>query len=501
MNNFVQLPLYTRAIVWFGIVMFCPLWTMAAPSITFNQNCLSAQQFIYELRLNEASSILEKEKNDNADNVASDYLMVVHSMLAYITNESDQAYLIKIIALQRIGSCPSQAGYRDFLLEEIYFYSSVVNGKRGNTLAAARDVRNCYKLGTNVIKAHPTFHAAKKTIGLLNSGFGSLPNNYQKLVQFFGYQSSMDQGLRYLTEFVNSENDRPEMMLMKKEAQFYIASIYLYLKNDKTLAWEMIDSLTADYQNNPLSGFARVNFADKCRRNDEIIQVISKTPRNQPYGDIPFLSFMMGKAKLNRLDKDADAYLLSYLDQYTGKNYIKSCYQKLSWHALIHGDKKEYSKYIKAITVNGNTALEEDEQALKYASSGLIPDTLLLKTRLLFDGGYYDKALQIIRPIKVKDFETVLYKTEYFYRKGRVYDALDKDKLAEAFYLEAMQKGEQLPEYYASYAALYLAEMKERNNLNEDARLYFKIAMSFEANKEYKKSIEHRAKNGLDRTE
>ena len=503
MNNFVLLPLFTRILLSFGIVMLSPMWTLAHPTIDFNQNCLSAQQYIYQLRLDDASTLLKKEKKANAQNAAADYLLTVHSMLAYITNESSTAYTafdsMRSVALNTIGSCAPLNGTRDFLLEEVYFYSSVVNGKRGNTIAAARDVRNCYKLGTSVIKEYPSFHAAKKTIGLLNSGFGSLPSNYQKLVQFFGYESSMDQGLMYLNEFVTCDDERPEWTLMKKEAEFYMASIYLYLKNDKITAWNRVDSLTADYQKNPLSAFARVNFADKCRRNDDIIEVISKTPRSSPYGDIPFLSFMMGKAKLNRLDSDADTYLLQYLSQYSGENYVKSCYQKLSWHALIHGDNANYKKYSQKILTNGNTGLEEDEQAQKFAMSSLVPDTTLLKTRLLFDGGYNKKAFTIIRPAQVKDFETTLYKTEYFYRKGRVYDALMNNNLAEAFYLEAMREGENLPQYYASYAALYLAELKERSGINEEAKLYFKKAMSFQANKEYKKSIEHRAKNGLDR--
>jgi len=64
-----------------------------------------------------------------------------------------------------------------------------------------------------------------------------------------------------------------------------------------------------------------------------------------------------------------------------------------------------------------------------------------------------------------------------------------------------MEEGKDLPQYYASYAALYLAELYERNGETADAVKYFKLSMHFDANKEYKKSIEHRAKNGLERIE
>lgn len=503
MNIFVRMQSANR-FLWCICALVCVIsQSTAASSIHFSKNCINAQQALYTLKLDNAKSILALEAEQYPDNCAVDYLMVVHSMLTYITNESTPYYTafdsIKDAAIKCISAAENEDGTKDFLLEEIYFYASVVNGKKGNSLSAASDVRNCYKHGTKVLKDFPDYHAAKKTIGLLQSGFGSLPNTYQKLVQFFGYESSMDVGLASLNEFIQCKETRPEWALMKKEAQFFMASIYLYLKNDKVNAWSLVDSLTSDYTINPLSSFARVNFADKCHRNDEIIRVIAQTPTTQPYSNIPFLSLMMGKAKLNHLDADADQYLQAYLKGYKGSSYIKSCYQKLSWHALINDDINAYRKYVGLIKSNGSTALEEDEQAQKFANLNVIPDVSLLKTRLLFDGGYYQEALEIIWPKKVKDFETSLLKTEYFYRKARVYDALEKENLAEAFYLEAMSQGDILSQYYASYAALYLAELKERQKQFTQAKTYFKKAMSFTANKEYKKSIEHRAKNGLER--
>ena len=43
--------------------------------------------------------------------------------------------------------------------------------------------------------------------------------------------------------------------------------------------------------------------------------------------------------------------------------------------------------------VDGNTLIDEDRVALKDAQSNYITHMLLLKTRLLYDGGYYSLAL------------------------------------------------------------------------------------------------------------
>ena len=505
MNTFVQMQVVPRTLYLISIFLSVHFHAQGEATIHFSKLCLAAQQDLFQYKLEQAKSHLVLETKANPGNAAVDYLMVVHSMLDYTTNETSSKFntfdSLKTIAVKNISSQPAGDGTRDFLLEEVYFYSSIVNGKKGNNLAAAGDVRNCYKYGTGVLSKHPDYVAAKKTLGLLQSGFGSLPTNYQKLVQFFGYESSMEKGLQNLNSFINAKTERAEWAAMKKEAQFFVASIHLYLKNDKVTAWNMIDSLTRDHQRNPLSRFARVNFADKCRKNDEIIKVLLAGQNKAGQQDIPFLSFMLGKAKLNRLDKDANTYLLQYLDQYKGKSYVKSCYQKLSWHALVHGNIKDYNKYKSLIDKNGNTALEEDEQAQKFAHQNIQPNPHLLKSRLFFDGGYNTEALNIIRSKKSPDFAPGLERTEYFYRKGRIYDALSNSKLATAFYLEAMEEGKDLPQYYASYAALYLAELYERIGKTADAVKYFKLSMHFDANKEYKKSIEHRAKNGLERIE
>ena len=481
------------------------LCAFGSNTITFSANCLKAQGYIYQLRLSEANSLLKKEAIAQPNNVAADYLQTIRLMLRYIIDESPQAFdsfdRQKDIAFGKISGCEENNGYKDFLLEEIYFYSSVVNGKQGNNLSAANDVRNAYKYGTRVIKKYPKFKAAQKTIGLLNSGLGSLPTTYQKLVNFFGYDASMTNGIALVQDFIDSDVDRPEMSLMQKEAKFYLASIYLHLKNDKSTAWQLIDAVTKDCQSNPLSAFARIHFADKCKKNDEIIKTYSACPKTHPYEKIPFLHYMMGKAALQKMDTSAHSYFHLYIANQKGASYVKSSYQKLAWHHQIHGSMDSFSFYKKKILSAPMSALEEDEQAEKFALTLVHSPTNLVQSRLLFDGGYYNQALQIIRPAQATDFSCKADKTEYFYRKGRLYNAINKDNLAIAFYLETIREGEFLTTYYASYASLYLAEIYENQGDRVKAKMYFSKATSFINNKEYQNSIEHRSKNGLKRIE
>jgi hypothetical protein len=54
-------------------------------------------------------------------------------------------------------------------------------------------------------------------------------------------------------------------------------------------------------------------------RNDVAINILMKRPGGSNYFPFHYLNFMLGMAKLHRLDPDADLYLKSYLRQFKGR--------------------------------------------------------------------------------------------------------------------------------------------------------------------------------------
>ena len=71
----------------------------------------------------------------------------------------------------------------------------------------------------------------------------------------------------------------------------------------------------------------------------------------------------------------------------------------------------------------GKALIDEDIQALKEAKVTAIPNEILLKSRLLYDGGYYTKAQNLLI-LHSKTFTHDINDGEYYYRLGRVTDAL-----------------------------------------------------------------------------
>ena len=90
-----------------SLVFLSSFRTDAAVRIDFNETCLAAQQSIYQLKLGEALVLLKSAHTKDPENVAVDYLMVVKSMLSYVTNETSNAYVrfdsVKNAAINRIS--------------------------------------------------------------------------------------------------------------------------------------------------------------------------------------------------------------------------------------------------------------------------------------------------------------------------------------------------------------------------------------------------------------
>ena len=346
----------------------------------------------------------------------------------------------------------------------------------------------------------PGFKANNKILGLVQSFLSTVPEQYQWAVSLMGLKGDLEEGLELLRSFAYEKDLSPEFQNIQKEAGYFYAYTLLHVAKQNDEAWTIIRQFTSDYRENMLSVFFRSTIAEKTQHNEDVIEVLESRPQASSYMRFHYLDFLLGEAKLNRLDKDADVPLLRFIEQYKGSNYIKSGLQKLSWHYLVHGDRTKYLLYKEQISKKGSAVNEDDKLADLYVSKP-DPNLKLLKTRLLFDGGYLDKAFAIIHPMKSKELISDRERAEYAYRKARVYQSKGFDDFAMRFFEFASVYGKESDEYYGAYSCLYLADHALKEGRKSDARRWYSQALTYRSNKEYKSSIEQRAKQGLKNAE
>jgi tetratricopeptide (TPR) repeat protein len=200
---------------------------------------------------------------------------------------------------------------------------------------------------------------------------------------------------------------------------------------------------------------------------------------------------------MNRLDPDADVFLKSFIQNFKGKNYIKSAYQKLAWQALIQGNTEKYRAYMKILLKLGVMDIDEDAQAQKEAEENQVPNVFLLQARLLSDGGYYQRAVASIAA-GTKTYISIKDQLEVTYRMGRISQEEGNYSKAESFYTSTLQLGKQYTYYFAANAALQLGLIWEQKKELKKARFYYQTCLNMK-NHDYQHSIDQKAKAGLNR--
>jgi len=237
--------------------------------------------------------------------------------------------------------------------------------------------------------------------------------------------------------------------------------------------------------------------AAKTGHNDEAIVNLEAVPKIDQVINIPAIDYLLGCAKLCRMDSDAYRYLLKYINEYKGQNFIKDAYLKIAYFYMLRGDEINYAYYLKLVRFKGYSSNEKDKQALKEAND-VRPDVGLLRARLYFDGGYYDRALAELKDRQDSNFKLLRDRIEFNYRLGRIYDLMTKYNDAIVYYQRAINLGSGTSYYFASNAALSMGIIYEYIKDYNQAANYYNQAIAMK-NHEYKKSVDTQAKQGLDR--
>ena len=147
----------------------------------------------------------------------------------------------------------------------------------------------------------------------------------------------------------------------------------------------------------------------------------------------------------------------------------------------------------------GNDFIEVDKVAFFEASKKYFPPKVLLKSRLLYDGGYYSLALDKLKNIEVDFFSSTISQMEYYYRLARIKSKLNYNNeiIIEYYNRVLMLKGNE-SYYYKPMSALQIAFIYEKENNLKMADFFFNKCLSM-SGFDYEKSIHQKAKAGLER--
>jgi len=399
--------------------------------------------------------------------------------------------------LSRAARGDRKSPYFLYCQAEIRLQWAVLHSRYGHYLSALSDVRQAYALLEMNRREHPDFTPNLKSLGILHALAGNIPEEYRWAVRVLsGMRGSVGEGMQELNAALAYA--RQHDFLFEDETRIACAFLQLHLQNDKPAAWQTLRAGRLDPRNSPVAAFALANMALRTGRNDEAIRLLQECPAGGPHHPFPYRYYLLGIAKLNRLDPDANQPFEQFVANFGGENGLKEAYQKLAWFDLLQGNTAGYRAKMELVKTKGTDRTDTDKAALREAKSGEMPDPRLTRARLLFDGGYYRRAEAELRPAAGAYTTPGKQALEYSYRLGRIAHELGHTREAIRLYSQTVDAGRQQPWYFACNAALQLGLLYESQRAYASARAAFQRCLAIKP-AEYAASLHARAKAGLAR--
>jgi tetratricopeptide (TPR) repeat protein len=477
-----------------------PFAGIAQKKFDFNNNCKAAYREIISLKLVKGQSMLDAEKKSNPDNLIPYFLENYIDFFILFFNEDPAEYKKRLPKreqrLELISKGPENSPFFLFTKSVIHFQWASIRVKFGYTWDAGWEFRRSFLQAKENLSSFPSFSPSFLYSGAMQVTVGTIPDGYKWLTSLFGIKGDIKTGMKKLEGFLHSKDEWS--LLFHEEAVFYYCYMKFYIENDKEGVFRFIDEQQLDVRDNHLFAYLASNLRINNQQSELALRIMTERNLSPEYLNTPVWDLETGYAKLNHLEPDAAMYFERFVKNFKGRFYAKDALQKLSWHYYLAGDQAKADECRRLILTKNGSESEADKLAQKEAKTSVWPDKLLLRARLLNDGGYYREALRILHGRSAADFNSIEHKLEFSYRVGRLYDDTERDEEAVVYYKQAVRLGESRKEHYGARAALQLGLIYEKQKNLPLAAEWFKRCLAMKDH-DFKNSIDQRAKAGIER--
>jgi len=471
--------------------------------VVLTEGCKQAYNDILALKFGDARFQLEVEKNANPDNT---YIIYLENYIDFLTlfigeNEDDFDFLEsnKSERIEQISKLSDDSPYKKYMLGNIHLQWAVARLKFGEYFTAAFEINKAYRLLEANSHDFPEFVPNGISLGVLHILIGMVPDKYQWILNLISMRGNVEQGRAELSAVLQKSKAEPAFAYLRNETLFYLGFVEINISPDKKQALDLLTQLDEAKQDNLLLSYLVINILIKTGQNEKALNEFDRIENRTGFFPFHYLDYLNGECLLNKLETNAarEKYKL-FLENFSGKNYLKDAWRKTAWTFLLNGDTLAYFRTLKQISEVGNDDIDLDKQAEREAKNdGLLPNIDLLKVRLLFDGGYYSKADSVLDKIDFTYLSTD-QKLECYYRKARIADESGSVESAKAAYLQTIENGKNSQRYFAGNAALKLAGIYESEGDLEQAEYFYRTCLKMNFT-EYETSIHSKAKAGLKR--
>ena len=481
------------------ICIFLTLFTLVSKAdFVINGRLLEAQNYISRLQLKNGQALIDAEKKDNPNNRAAifieNYIDIYRIISSQNKDEYEKLLPNRDVRLTILSRKTNPSPYFLYAQADVHLQWAFVKSQNGDYLSAAMDFRSAFQLLEKNASLYPNFVLNNKDMGILKVIIGIIPDGYKWIASIVGLNGNYEEGMGLIRKFIASSANSHQLSIELQSAKFLYCLLQVNFERNKLNNWKLTDKYTSDYETNLMSACIRAFVAQKCDMTDEGIRNLLVKPHTKDYTNFYFTDYLLGSMKLTRLDEDATYYLKKFVSLCPNKNLYEEAYTKLAWCYFLNGDTSEYYLYASM----SKKYKESNKQWTTLPSQGgleKLPNSILLKTRLLTDGGFYGLAEQELLSFNNKNISD-LERIEYYYRLAKICQETNKFQKAIDNYMLVIKLGSSLNVYFAPNSHSQLGTIYDKLGRKDLALNHYNQVLSYK-NYQYKYSIEQKAKAGI----
>ncbi len=482
------------------VCLFSPIAIYAQSTVRFTSPAMQVHRQVTRMEFTAAREAIRQITKNDPNNAVVEFLQFEMDFLASLTSEEpmvlDRFQRLAQARIDRIRNVPETEVWRHFCLGEMYMMRGVMASRRQAYLQAVSDIRKGYQATDAGLKRFPKFLPCRRDAAVLRILMGTVPDRYQWALEWIsGIDGHLVEGLEELRVIRKTLNKQGHFLAM--DTGFLEAVISHYVLGQKEEALTLGESLHAGDPNHPFLLFLLATLQQENGHNEATIRLLSRRLQDPRQAPFPYLDYLSGKAYLYALNfTEAEYAIEKFRALWPGVTLQADALQKLAWCALLQGYTADYSRMMSQCALLDVSSLDQDKQAHLDAVEGITPHADILRARLLFDGGYLDRASRILDGIDFKSFQQESDLIEYAYRRGRV--AQEKGQVDQAiqYFTQCWEEGRDASFHYACAGALYAGNLYLERGQGQEARMWYRRCLNLSPDR-YRDGLHQKAKAGL----
>ncbi|MEM6264085.1 MAG: tetratricopeptide repeat protein [Bacteroidota bacterium] len=398
-----------------------------------------------------------------------------------------------------VEDLPDDYPLKNVMLAELHGKRAALEFLNGKYWAAVLHTRACRNLAQRNQKHFPENNEQYKILGLFNIIFGSVPKKYRWLAKILGYSGNVDMGMEQLEKAAETS------VLLKFEAQLILFYVEKNLFSEDTRALKRIEVATEKQGPGIVTDFLIACSLEALKKNEAAIQLLQKRNLYKNDPRVFFISdwdYHLGRVYYFKEDyKRAKIYFSKFLREHKGSFYRTDAAFRLGMALSLSGSYDQGRLLFRRVEKEPPALFNEDEYAAFMAKqfakkAPTLSESLLFRARNLYDGGYYDRAIQRLSQLPVEDSLSAGDRTEMHYRYGRIKHSQGELTEAIEHYQASLKMATLHQKWMQAYACYYMGNIARQRKNKVEARVYYQKALAYD-DYFYQDGLENRTKTAL----